>query len=312
LNSLKISGKVIGGSQLLEDIKSEKLTNIIALVNESDISSIKSTVSELVRLINDPESSAKDLKKVVELDPPLSAKLLKLANSAYYGFPRTIWDLQEAVVCIGYDALKEIALNQKICQLFSQVDTFAGYSRALLWKHSVAVALCGKLIFKQGLNKSPGNIYVAGLVHDIGIIVEDQFLLGEFLNVLVEAGSGKKNISEIERAVLAFDHSDVGRVIADDWEFPPELSAAIGHHHTPDVVDDEYEIITSTLYISDFLCQGRNIGFCDAPKRDYQLFEKCRRRLNLLAKANINENDLNLIVKEVEKKIAKMEETGWF
>ena len=222
----------------LEDHKSEKLQNIIGMVNESDLSSIKSTVSELIRLINDPESSAKDLKRVIELDPPLSAKLLKLANSAFYGFPRTIWDIQEAVVCIGFDALKELALHQKVCQLFNQVDAFAGYSRALLWKHSVAVSLCGKLIFKKSLGKSPGNIYVAGLLHDIGIIVEDQFLLGDFLSILVDAGNGKKNIHEVEKAVLAFDHSDVGRAIADDWKFPPELSAAIGHHHNPGAVDD--------------------------------------------------------------------------
>ena len=117
----------------LENNKSEKLKNLLVLVNNSDISSIKSTVSELVQLINDPKSSAKDLKKVVELDPPLTAKLLKLANSAYYGFPRTIGDIQEAVVCIGFETLKELELSQKVCQLFNQVDTFAGYSRALLW-----------------------------------------------------------------------------------------------------------------------------------------------------------------------------------
>jgi len=296
----------------LENNKSEKLKNLLGLVNSSDISSIKSTVSELVRLINDPKSSAKDLKKVIELDPPLTAKLLKRANSAYYGFPRTIGDIQDAVVCIGFETLKELALSQKVCQLFNQVDTFAGYSRALLWKHSVAVALCGKLIFTRELGERAGNIYVAGLLHDMGIIVEDQFLLGEFYNILIGTDSDKKNFPEIEQSVLGFDHSDIVRVIADDWKFPSELSTAIDNHHTPDMVDDEDAIITSTLYISDFICQGKTIGFCDAPNFDYQVFEKSRKRLNRLANVNINERCLNLIIQEVEKEIIEMEKSGWF
>ena len=290
----------------------EKLNNIVNLVNNSEISSIKSTIAELIRLINDPKSSANDLKNVIEIDPPLSAKLLKLANSAYYGFPRTISDLQEAIVCVGFDALKEIALTQKVCELFSDSETFAGYSRQGLWKHSVAVAICGKFIYQRELREKGSDIYIAGILHDIGIIIEDQFLLKEFYLVLDNTGGGKVNFPEIEQSILGFNHADIGKAIAIDWNFPEALYIAIGHHHAPINVDPEYEKIALTLYLSNSICLEKKIGFCDAPIIDSETFEDYRKRLNNISEANINKKSINQIIKEVEKDIAAMEKAGWF
>ena len=289
----------------------EKLKEIVTQVNESDISSIKSTVSAIIQVINDPKSSAKDLKPIIEVDPPLTAKMLRLANSAFYGYPKTINDIQEAVVCIGFDAIKELALSQKVSELFNQDDPFAGYSRAVLWKHSIAVGLCGKLLYQKLLKEKGDNIYVTGLLHDIGIIVEDQFLLSEFYYVLDNTGPGKANFPEVERATMGYDHSDIGRAVAEDWQFPDELSAAIGRHHNPDEVAEEFAKITSALYIANFVCQSRGIGYCDAPNKDYKQFENCRKKLNALSKVNITEKMIDGIIDEVQDNIRKMEKAGW-
>ena len=95
------------------------LADLVHIVESSDIASIKKTVSEIVNVINDPESSAKQLKDIIELDPPLSAKLLRLANSAFYGYTKRITSIQEAIVFIGFDAVKDLALSQKVSQLFN-------------------------------------------------------------------------------------------------------------------------------------------------------------------------------------------------
>ena len=127
------------------------------------------------KIIRDP------IHNIIEVDPPLTAKLLKLANSAFYGYPKTIGEVQEAIVCIGFEAVKELALSQKICELFKKNDLINNYSRISLWKHSLAVAVFSKLLYRREFAKSGENIYVAGLLHDIGHIIMDQFLHDKFL-----------------------------------------------------------------------------------------------------------------------------------
>ena len=130
-------------------IKNIKLNKLITMVNISDISSIKEVITQLISVINDPKTGAKDLKDIIEKDPSLSARLLRVANSAYYGFRRRISNVQEAIVGIGFIAVKELALNQKVCELFQKDFYFQEYSRAALWEHSVAVALCNKSTYMK-------------------------------------------------------------------------------------------------------------------------------------------------------------------
>ncbi len=288
-----------------DEIK-EKINKIIEMVNNSEISSIKQTVTQIISTIIDPDSSAKDLKKIIETDPPLAAKLLKLANSAFYGFPRTISAIHEAIVCIGFEAVRELALNQKVCEIFKKADYINGYSRISLWRHSVAVAVCCKLIYRREFRERGENIYVAGLLHDIGIIVFDQFLHHDFLNILRKSRSEKNNLLNTENAILHFNHADIGRAIAENWDFPVELVKAIGNHHDAKNVDDKYAKISFTTYIADYAVQDKLIGYCDAPNKNKTLFLKCLKKLNIKEKA------IGLIVKEVEKEINKMEKSEWF
>ena len=122
--------------------RTEKLMEIVDLVNNSGISSIKEVIGEILGTIRDASTSAKDLKDLIEKDPPLCAKLLKRANSAYYGYPRTISDIQEAIVCLGFDSVWELALNQKACDLFAKEEVFEGFSRWSLWGWEAGASSC--------------------------------------------------------------------------------------------------------------------------------------------------------------------------
>jgi len=286
--------------------KKEKIKRIIEMVDQSEISSIQSVVSGVINVINDPRSSAKDLKDIIEIDPPLTAKVLRAANSAYYYSPNRISEIQHAVIWIGFDVLKEIALSQKVWEVFDQEDAIDGYSRVSLWKHSVAVALLGKMIYRMEFGERGENAYAAGLMHDIGIIVEHQFLKKEFKNILSKTKSEKKNLSKSEYEVLGFNHAEVGEMLAEHWAFPEEFVVAIRHHHKPDGVEKEFSKLASTLYVSDYLCQERGIGYCDAPVRDGNLFRKILKKLDLKGYA------LDLIVKDMESEIIKMEAQGIF
>jgi len=293
-------------NNLKESKKINELNELVEIVNKSDISSIKEVIVQLISVINDPKSSAKDLKNIIERDPPLSLKLLKLANSAYHGFRKKISGIQEAIVGIGFDAVKELALNQKVCELFEKGDRFNGYSRAALWEHSFAVAFCIKLIYMREFREPGENAYAAGLLHDIGIIVEDQFLHGKFRKVLSESRKNKNNLFYAENIDLSFNHADIGKAIAENWDFPDELVMSIGYHHEPDRADDKYKKITSVLFISNYACQRNNIGYSDAPYKNESLYKKC------LMKLNVQEEAINIIMKDVQEEIENMRKAGWF
>ena len=121
-----------------EDSKAERLQQIVEQINASrdGISSIRDITAGIVRIINDPDSSARDLKKLVEMDAPLTARVLKRVNSAYYAPAQRIGEIGQAIIAIGLDAVEELALSQKVCQLFDRDEAVGDYSRRRLWKLS--------------------------------------------------------------------------------------------------------------------------------------------------------------------------------
>ncbi len=286
--------------------KTKKIEKIIQHVDQSDISSIKSVVSGIVKIINDTSSTAKDLVDLILIDPPLTAKVLKIANSAYYSPRQKIFDIEESIIWIGFDALKELALNQKVCEIFQAEAHIEDYSRAALWKHSIAVALLGKMIFRKEFGERGENIYVAGLLHDIGIIALDQFLPIEFEQILLKSKNENKNIQISENEILGYDHTDIGQAITEHWNFPTQLIRSIQYHGNPIHVFQEYLKMTYTLYIADCLCQESGIGFCSTFIKNRKLFHTC------LQKLDVKPNALKLIIAELKQEIKKMEDQGIF
>ena len=289
----------------MSDSQSEMAQLVVNLVNNSEISSIKQVVTEILRIIKDETTGAKDLKEVIEKDPPLYAKVLKLANSAQYGYPRTINSIQEAIVCIGFDTIKEIALNQKVCELFMNDQIRHGYSRWSLWEHSCGVAICSKLIYRREFRERGDDIYAAGLLHDIGIIVEDQFFTEQFDQALSIVMSEIRNLHEVEHETLNIDHAKIGKAIAVNWEFPDELIQAIGCHHEIDGLDSQEENLerfVRTIYLADFICHREKIGFADTLKRDTNRFHDCLSKLKIKTRAvDILSEELKEEIKKVEK-----------
>lgn len=284
--------------------KDAKLREIAELVDKSQIASIKKVTSGIMRIINDPDASARDLKAIVEVDPPLTANVLKIANSAYYSSRRHISDIEEAVIWIGFDKLKEIALNQKVCEVFHKRSVGEGYSRSMLWKHSVAVALLGKMIYRMEFGERGDTIYAAGLLHDIGLIAADQFLTRDFEEILARSRAEDRMQHFVESDFWGFTHADIGRAIGELWQLPEALRESIGHHHDIRNAPPEHAQMTATLYVSNHVCHENNFGFKTIFQPDPLQFRDC------LTALNINAVSLSLIVAEMKGEIAKMEENG--
>ncbi len=282
------------------------IEELVEKVNNSEISSIRQVVVRIVEVINDPDSSAKDLKDIIEIDPPLSAKLLKLSNSAIYGYPKRIMEIQEAIVCIGFEAVKELALSQKVCEVFMKTEALFDYTRLELWKHCVAVAMFSKLIARREFLERGENMYVAGLLHDIGIIIIDQFLQKEFISILERESEEKRNLNLIEKEVIGYDHTDISKAVFESWDVPDQIIMAISRHHDPLSIDDEHTKNAAIIFLADYFCCKNYIGYGDSTYTYVKTVYDC------LEKFGIKEKAMEIILSEVEEEIRKMEQGGFF
>jgi HD-like signal output (HDOD) protein len=272
----------------------------------SELASIKTILLELVKLINDPLASAKQLKDLVEIDPPLSTRILKLANSAYYGMAKRISDIQEAIIWIGFDAVKHLALSMKVLELFigNEIDDF--FSRDRLWKFCVTSALAGKLIYRREFKEIGNNIYSLALLHNIGIIMIDQFQPQHFMEILKEFRLKESNMFEIEKKVLGYDHAHLASEIMKEWDFNERFYLPVKFHHQPLLAPHHVRKEATILYIIDQLCTDNDFGFSDIVHFSEFTYKSSLKLYDL------DQTALDSIIESVKEDLERMEQLGWF
>ena len=287
-----------------------EINKLLRDVESSDISSIRPSLNGVMEIVNDPNSSAYDLKEAIETDPPLAARVLRRANSSYYGISRKgkgVADIQMAVVCLGFETIKELALSQSVSRVFGSKDVVHGYSRAALWEHCVATALAGKLIFRREFKMPSGHVYAAGLLHDIGIVVEDQGARDAFHQVMKAfSESPELGLYAHERHVFGFSHAEVGGALAARWSFPAALCQAIGSEKLPEKEKfGANDLVAATVRLASWATQRRRLGFVESPQLDESRVEDAMKRLN------VSPLGLDLIMAEVETELERMKNDGW-
>jgi len=280
------------------------LETLLERADHSKISSIKEIVTEITRLLNDSRSTAKHLKDIIKKDPPLAVQVLKSASSVYYHPPQSFDDIEEAIIWIGFERAAELAIHQKVCEIFRGTESYGRYSRQQLWKHSIAVAHGAKLLYRREFGEKGEDAYTAGLLLHLGIILEDQFLNEAFRQILKLAEQTKLNLAPVEREFLGFDHADIGAALLAHWRLPRKFRETVGTHHRPEQASQDFTRLALTLVAIDQSCQARGIGFQDTPFREESALNKVCKRLSVKRKA------LNYIMDTVEANLARMESTG--
>ncbi len=201
-----------------------------------------------------------------------------------------------------------IAFDQsRLWILFQTNEVNQGhYSRNALWIHSVAVASCGKLIARRELRHNGNEVYTAGLLHDIGLIVIDQFLRSEFLTMIKSMEHQGLEIWQAEKNAFPFCHDEIGGLLLKEWNFPDKLSLAVlqAERPTEPQIDEQEE--TTVLHIAHYCCQERNMGYREPISYDPLLYQRCLKRLG------IEERAMEFIMDDVEEQIRQMVANGWF
>lgn len=184
--------------------------------------------SRLLEAIANPATSSEEVARIVSLDPALTARTLKLANSDFYGFPRKVGSVDLAVVVLGANTVRDLVLSAAVFQTLGQADLNG------LWNHCMATGVAARTLAARTGYRLAGEAYAAGVLHDIGKVAVRQSFPNRFEGIVALAREQQLSIAEAERGVLGSDHAEVGGWLAERWGLPADLVEAIAFHHRPE------------------------------------------------------------------------------
>jgi putative nucleotidyltransferase with HDIG domain len=223
-----------------------------------DIPTLPSIVFELNKLLQDPDTSIQTVCDTIEKDQAITLKILKLVNSAFYGFKSKISDLRNAVALLGYNAVRNAIVSLSVINSFPKRVALMDFDISLFWKHSLAVAVTSKNIAQLSKKESPDNCFVGGLLHDTGKVIMAQYFPELFEVVWSTLQNDEISFYESEQKALPIDHTKIGAHLADKWQLPQGLVDAIRWHHEfqPEIKSANF---VKNIYLANFIVNAYDL-----------------------------------------------------
>ena len=269
----------------------EKLTAHI-----DDVSSLPQVAMRVMEIANDPRSTAADLKAVMENDASLSARVLRCINSSAYALRVKVTNLQQAIGYLGMKQIRNIAMTASVSDLFRENETVGPYHRAGLWRHLVAVGLGARLIAMRRNIAAFEDAFLAGLLHDIGLVLADQYAHIPFTKVINHL-EPTRTLADVERTVMGFDHTMLGEKIGQCWGFPEAAQAAIRHHHASVNYRGEHIAIVRCVEVANILCTLKDLSSVG--------LKLVRNSPPALAGLSLTGADLRVLAEDLDQEMAK-------
>jgi putative nucleotidyltransferase with HDIG domain len=220
----------------------------------------------MMELVGKEETSVGDLQKVISADQALTARILKMANSVFYSFDQKIGTLSHAIVILGFRAVQSMAIAASSRSLFATGGTAFGTKERLLWEHSIGVAMGCRQIARMISYPNEETAFIVGLLHDIGKAVLSQAIPKKYGKILDAVCSNGKGFAETENEALGFDHSHVGALIAQKWNFSSDMVETIAYHHSPQAATGGP--LSAMLALANGICKKMGVGLekvCGGP-----------------------------------------------
>ena len=229
-----------------------------------DLPAMPQVAAKAMELIGSPLSTAKDLEEIIAKDQATTAKVLRIANSAYYGVRGEISTLSRAIVILGFNTLRSVVMTGVSEVLHSGKPSC--FKDRILWEHSIAAALAARTIATECAYRAPEEAYVGGLLHDIGKVVMDANLASDYEKVVEAVYNEDVSFVDAENDIFGFDHTDVGAVVAERWNLAPPLREAVQFHHQP--MGSEIDpTLCAIVSLANSMCVKLGIG----PQREPEL-----------------------------------------
>jgi putative nucleotidyltransferase with HDIG domain len=237
----------------------EPLTADALVAGVDTLLSLPAVCARLNAVVNDPLSSNRDVAQVIGEDPGLTARLLRLANSAFYGFPGKVDTITRAVTIIGTHQLRDLAIATGVIDLFYDTGSRALHLGAF-WRHSIACGVAARILSTCRREANVEYFFIAGLLHDVGRLVMITELPDIYDALLAESGAEGELLYEAERRRLGFDHAEVGAALLRQWNLPESLAIAVGSHHRPCVPDGACHIGAAIVHVADLVAHALDAG----------------------------------------------------
>jgi len=232
-----------------------------AIQEISHIATLPEVTMKIIQLVEDPDSTAQDLNKVITNDPALGARILKVVNSAFYGLPGQIGSINRAIVLLGLNAVKNIAIAASLAKLFRGGKICDHFDARELWTHSVATATGTRLLAEKVGLGLPDEAFLAGLIHDLGIMVEIQAKRTQFAEA-IEAVHQDPSLKfrDMEMKKIGATHEHFGAGLCKLWKFPKSFAFVTGFHHHPWDLPANNRALTSLVHVADILASRLEHG----------------------------------------------------
>ena len=221
------------------------------IIGAIDLPSLPEVVTRAIALVNDPESSAIDIGRILSEDTAMTARLLKIVNSPFYGFPSRIETVSRAITVIGTLDLLDLILATSVVKMFSGVPNDL-VSMDSFWKHSLYSGVLARLLAARSKQPNVEHFFVAGLLHDLGSLVIYRKMPELAREALLRARYNGRVLREAEQEIMGFDHASVGAELMRMWKLPTSLVEAIEYHHNPSQAQ-HYPLVASVVHVADVI-----------------------------------------------------------
>lgn len=286
----------------MENTESQPKIVRTAIERIRNIHTLPEIAIRIRELLDDPECTADKVDQLICTDPALSARILRVVNSSFYGMPGQFSSVKRAVIFLGLNAIKNITIAASLNKMFKAHPAMPNFHAEDLWMHSVAVGVLSQQIALRAGNVASDDAFLAGLIHDVGIIVELQACRNEFAEVLKRCSKDKDlTLREAESQVFGVTHEEFGAELCRAWRFPGQLIDVTSRHHNPETLPEHSRIMPRIVHLADLL--ANKAGKHAAPGAEGKVITS-----DLLDKVGVTIDDLSLIAKELPDRIAEVKQ----
>lgn len=234
-----------------------RIEEIIAKIGH--IQPLPGTVLRLVNVINDPDSTVTQIAETIKYDQVLTARMLRICNSAFFSLSREVLSLEDAMRYLGTLKVLQMAMAIHAGSLLSRGQDGYGLEPGALWKHSVAVAIASTIVAEHTRPPNLGLTFTAGLLHDIGKVVLNEYVGKDLVEIINLVNNEQLSFDQAEEQVIGCTSAEVGGRLAEKWQLPDPIVRSVRHHRTPGALNPS-DALVDTVYLADCVCMMCGVG----------------------------------------------------
>ncbi len=219
------------------------------------------TLTKILATIDDPNSNLAKLEEIVKMDTNFSFKILSLANSAFYGLSQKISNIHTALSILGINLIKSLAFQASANELFNKKMETTAMSPQNLWKHSVGVGVCARMMARRLKIGDAEEFFTMGILHDMGLLVEAQFYPDVVNAILEKLKTEDAGILNLENEAFQTDHASITHRMCEKWSLPEKMAVILKHHHNPLQAPEDHQSSAVVIYLADKLVMQAKYGF---------------------------------------------------